>query len=686
MLEAELKNVFGLDAKFRDHYQRLAVEKLINKERIVVVQKTGWGKSLVYFLATKILRKKGDGVTVIISPLLSLTRNQIESVKKYGLNAESINSQENRSYEERIAVIERCNNGECDVLFITPEQLQKEEFMNLLSGLKVGLFVVDEAHCISDWGHDFRPDYRRIRNLLQILPKNIGILATTATANDRVIEDIAIQLGNCEIIRGPLIRKSIHLHKIHLPTAERKYAWLAKNVKTLPGTGIIYATTIKECERIARWLKANQIEAYAYHSNLTKEEKIELETKLINNELKALVSTIALGMGFDKEDIQFIIHYYTPKSMIEYYQQIGRAGRNIDEAYCILLYGDMEEQKINQYFIYNSFPEEKDFLEVIHFLENVDNATYTDTELIKNINLKRSVLDQILKLLMLDGIIEKKDSKYSRLPKPYQSNESYYQSVIEMKVKEYEEMLAYQNETNCLMQFITTCLDDPYSEPCNQCSNCLQSWTATDDIINEIELNDVRQFLNNHFIYIEPRKISLLTNKKLAFQHEVGLALAYYHEELGQEASRGKYKDGRFSENLVQQSANKITRFLHMNNVVMDNLVIVPIPSNRHPRLVPDFAKSLAALLNVPFADVFAKKSDDPEQKSLLNSVQQEKNIRDYLYIKDTSIDLANQHILLVDDFVDSKWTFTIASELLGTKYENVKVTPFAIADTSGAD
>lgn len=416
MLEAELKNIFGQDAKFRDHYQRLAVEKLINKERIVVVQKTGWGKSLVYFLATKILRKKGDGVTVIISPLLSLTRNQIESVKKYGLNAESINSQENRSYEERIAVIERCNNGECDVLFITPEQLQKEEFMNLLSGLKVGLFVVDEAHCISDWGHDFRPNYRRIRNLLQILPKNIGILATTATANDRVIEDIAIQLGNCEIIRGPLIRKSIHLHKIHLPTAERKYAWLAKNVKTLPGTGIIYATTIKECERIARWLKANQIEAYAYHSNLTKEEKIELETKLINNELKALVSTIALGMGFDKEDIQFIIHYYTPKSMIEYYQQIGRAGRNIDEAYCILLYGDMEEQKINQYFIYNSFPEEKDFLEVIHFLENVDNATYTDTELIKNINLKRSVLDQILKLLMLDGIIEKKDSKYSRLP------------------------------------------------------------------------------------------------------------------------------------------------------------------------------------------------------------------------------------------------------------------------------
>lgn len=683
-LITELTKVFGDKATFRDEYQELAVRKVVNKERVLVVQKTGWGKSLVYFLATKILRQRGDGVTIIISPLLSLARNQIESTAKYNITAESINGQQNNTQAERIEVIDCCNNGQCDVLFITPEQLQKEEFIRLLSQLRIALFVVDEAHCISDWGHDFRPDYRRIKQVLDSLPNNIGVLATTATANNRVIQDVAKQLSDCEIIRGPLQRKSLKLHKVHLPTTELKYSWISKNIKSFPGSGIIYATTIKECERLAQWLQSNQIAAYPYHSNLSEDVKVELEQKLINNELKVLVSTIALGMGFDKEDISFVIHYYTPKSMIEYYQQIGRAGRNIRDSYCILLYGGEEETRINEYFIYNSFPKQEDSEKVLSYLNTCNQAKMRD--LSANINIKSSILEQILKLLSIEGIIAKEGSSYYRTPKSYFSQENYYESVIQMKIKEYNELLAYQNDNECLMQFITKSLDDPFSEPCGQCSNCINSWTHTVDTVSNLEKNNVQDFFNNQFILIEPRKQSGLPGRgKLAYVFETGVALSYYHEELGQEARRGKYIDEAFSNVLIEASAKKLKTYFYKNKWNWNDVVIVPIPSNRRPLLVPQFAQRLAEALKCEYAHILAKKPDEPEQKSFLNTQHQEANILNYLFINN-QIDLSNKHILLVDDFVDSKWTFAIGAELIATSYNNVKVTPFAISDTSGSD
>lgn len=286
MYTNELKEVLGPNAVFR-HDQEKAIHKVLQKKRVLVIQKTGWGKSLVYFLVTKLMRQRGEGVTLIISPLLSLTRNQINSTQKYAIVAECINHGINNTELERQQVIERCNFGQCDVLFITPEQLKKEEFIALLSQLKVGLFVVDEAHCISDWGHDFRPDYRRIHQLLNILPKNVAVLATTATANNRVIEDVARQLGECEIIRGELQRDTLHLHKLPLPTAEQKYAWIAKNIKKFHGSGIIYATTVKECERLSVWLQSNGVNARAYHASLKEHEKLDLETKLNVNLFKS---------------------------------------------------------------------------------------------------------------------------------------------------------------------------------------------------------------------------------------------------------------------------------------------------------------------------------------------------------------------------------------------------------------
>ncbi|WP_182199344.1 RecQ family ATP-dependent DNA helicase [Paraliobacillus salinarum] len=678
-----LQEVFGPEATFREG-QNEAIKRLLHKKRVLVVQKTGWGKSLVYFLTTKILRDKGEGVTLIISPLLALTRNQIDSTRKYGLVADCINSQINKTLPEKKEVIERCNHGECDVLFVTPEQLQNDNFKDLLSQLRVGLFVVDEAHCISDWGHDFRPDYRRIHQLLKILPKNIAVLATTATANERVIEDVTKQLGDCEVIRGDLQRESLYLHNLYLPNAEQKYAWIAKNINRLQGSGIIYATTIRECERLAIWLRQNAIDARAYHGRINEEDKIELENQLTNNQIKVLVSTIALGMGYDKEDISFVIHYYTPKSVVEHYQQIGRAGRGIDQAVCVLLYGGEDENRINKHFIYDSFPKQVQIDQVLNYLSQNDEVKIATLEQVMNI--KSKTLKQILKLLLIDGFVGKNGSSYFRTLKHYYSQQKYYDSIINLKVQEYNELLEFQRTKDCQMAYLTKALDDPNTRPCMKCSTCLgEAWDLTDDYVSHDEINRVAKFFAENYIIIEPRKKSMMTNKNLNFIYEEGLALSFYHEQLGQEARRCKYEMNQFSDLVVSASADKLRRFIRDKGLKISEMIIIPIPSNRRPELVPQFAKRLANRLQCNYVNNLAKKPNEPEQKSLQNNSFQEQSIRKHLYIKDR-VNLDNQNILLVDDFVDSKWTFTVAAELLGEMYNDITITPFALSDTSGSD
>lgn len=317
-------------AEFRDG-QWEAIETLIeNRSRLLVVQRTGWGKSLVYFLATRLLRDRGNGLTLLISPLLALMRNQIAAAERIGVKAVTINSS---NTEEWKAVQTELLAEQVDILLISPERLANEEFRETILlpiSQKIGLFVVDEAHCISDWGHDFRPDYRRIVRILQALPSNIPALATTATANNRVINDIIAQLGsNLHITRGTLTRKSLQLQNIYLPRKAARMAWLANHLPNLPGSGIIYALTVRDADRVADWLKTQGIDTKAYHAELTNEERITLEDKLLNNKIKALVATTALGMGFDKPDLGLVIHYQRPGSVVHYYQQVGRAGRAV---------------------------------------------------------------------------------------------------------------------------------------------------------------------------------------------------------------------------------------------------------------------------------------------------------------------------------------------------------------------
>ena len=324
------------------------IEALLHKQRMLVVQRTGWGKSMVYFLATRMLRDAGGGFALLISPLLALMRNQIQAAERIGIRAETINS---TNPDDWAAVQKKLLNDEVDVLLISPERLANIDFReNVLVPVaeRVGLFVVDEAHCISDWGHDFRPDYRRIVRLLQALPTNIPVLATTATASNRVVKDVAAQLGDLQVERGPLIRSSLRLQNIWLPSPAARMAWMVVNIPNMPGSGIVYTLTVRDADRIAQWLQQNDIEAEAYHSKV--EGREELESRLMENRLKALVATVALGMGFDKPDLGFVIHFQRPGSVVHYYQQVGRAGRALDEAYGILLSGQ-EDQEITDYFI-----------------------------------------------------------------------------------------------------------------------------------------------------------------------------------------------------------------------------------------------------------------------------------------------------------------------------------------------
>ena len=339
--------------------QLVAIRHVVEgRGRLLVVQKTGWGKSFVYFIATRLLRDSGSGPALLVSPLLSLMRNQIAAAERMGVQAVTINSANTTDWE---VVEQKLRNDEVDILLISPERLSNEDFReNVLPGIagRLALLVVDEAHCISDWGHDFRPDYRLIERISRSLPQNFRLLATTATANDRVTNDLEAILGpGLHVLRGDLDRPSLILQTIRLPTQAERLAWIAERLATIPGSGIIYTLTIRDANRVAEWPQSRGFDARAY-SSMSKDRE-ELEDLLLENRVKALVATTALGMGFDKPDLAFVIHYQTPGSVIAYYQQVGRAGRALDAAYGVLLSGT-EDTEITDYFIQSAFPSEQE--------------------------------------------------------------------------------------------------------------------------------------------------------------------------------------------------------------------------------------------------------------------------------------------------------------------------------------
>ena len=658
------------NAEFQDD-QWEAIEGLVRgRSRQLVVQRTGWGKSMVYFLSTLLLRLQGRGCTLLISPLLALMRNQIESADKIGVKADAINTATQNDWDN---IQKRLLDNQVDVLLISPERLANEDFLtNVLRHISnnVGLFVVDEAHCISDWGHDFRPDYQRIVRILQALPQNIPILATTATANNRVIDDIKTQLGqNLRISRGMLARDSLNLQNIWLPNQAARLAWLSENINKFTGNGIIYTLTIKDAEVVADWLRAEGINAVAYHGKLNTDTRQQLEEQLLNNELTALVATNALGMGFDKPDLGFVVHYQRPSSIVHYYQQVGRAGRGISKAYGILLSGQ-EDQKITDYFIEAAFPPEDHTAIVLSTLKNSINGL-SKSDLEREINLSKGQIDKVIKLLSIlsPSPIVKQEHRWKATAIGYQPDKAKIERLTKIRTTEQEQMLKYmQSDRDCLMMFLAKELDDPHASPCGRCAVCIGE-PLFPETYSQSTANRAVQFLRRSEQIIEPRKqipyrsmpiYKFTGNLPRDLQAEQGRALAIWGDAgWGELVKSGKYQNNHFDDALVDATLNMIQRWKPKPFPTW----VTCVPSLNHPTLVPDFARRLAAKLGLPFIDCISKTHSRHPQKQMSNSYQQAHNL-DGAFVIDQSL-IKHDALFLVDDMVDSRWTFTITAALL---------------------
>lgn len=685
--EAWLRRALGPQADFRDG-QWEAIEAIaVRRKRLLVVEKTGWGKSLVYFLATRLIREQDGGPTVLVSPLLALMRNQIQAALALGLRAETLNST-NKDDHERL---ERdLLAGKIDLILISPERLGNAHFRQAvwepLQG-KIGLMVVDEVHCISDWGHDFRPDYRRIMPLLDELP-GVPVLGTTATANDRVVADVVEILGaDVEVLRGPLTRESLSLFVDREPkSAAWRLMHLAYLLKQIPGSGIIYCLTKQDCLRVSEWLNLQGFPTKPYFSGIEEEtgdNRPALEDQLLRNEVKALVASVALGMGFDKPDLSFVIHYQIPNSIVSYYQQIGRAGRAIDRAWVYLMHGH-EDRDIHEYFIATAFPRVEDVHHVLDVLTAEGPQRYT--ELLRRVNVGRTALDKILLHLELEGAIAEGDkSRIGRVGNKV-PDFARWERVTGQRRAELAAMERYTAQTGCLMQYLSEALNDPQPpHPCGQCMNC-RNWHDTFSPSPEA-LDEAQRFLyRGKPIIIEQRRqwmgeVPFAEKARLEHFNEPGLALTWYGGEgWGRLVREGKYHEGAFSDELVEAAAALIER--EWGGALGQKPWITCVPSLRHPRLVPGFAGRLAKRLGVPFADIVRCARSMPEQKTMQNSYQQLANVAGAFAALPFS---ERGPAILVDDLIDSGWTLTVIGYLL-REGGAPAVYPFALAKAAPGD
>ena len=671
------------NAEFREG-QEEAIRHIVNGDgRLLVVQKTGWGKSFVYFIATKLLREADMGLALLISPLLALMRNQIAAAERMGVRAETINSD---NQDHWVEVENTVGRNELDILLISPERLANERFRNeVLAKIagRISLFVIDEAHCISDWGHDFRPQYRLIERIIRTLPPNLRLLATTATANDRVITDLTEVLGpNLEVSRGDLNRTSLALQTIRLQSQAERLAWLAKQLPILPGNGIIYTLTVRDAEQVSEWLRSHELNVKSY-TGKTGEERPELEDALLQNKVKALVATTALGMGFDKPDLAFVIHYQTPGSVVAYYQQVGRAGRALDAAYGVLLSGQ-EETEITDYFIKSAFPTQAEVQEILNAIkEEPEGLSVREIEAAVNISNGR--IKKTIDLLSLEAPapIAKQGTKWQLTATTLSPNFwERAERLTELRRVEQAQMQEYVGLNSNHMEFLIRALD---GEPGNISQPDLPPLVTEPD---PVLIQEAIAFLRHTNLPIEPRKqwppgglphYNLSGRIDPNLQAQPGKALCLWGDAgWGGLVRKGKYHDRYFPDDLVDACRKLIEKW----NPQPVPEYVTCIPSQRHPDLVPDFARRLAESLHLPFKQVLIKTEDRPEQKTMANSSQQARNIDGSLAM--TGEVLPDRPLLLIDDMIDSRWTVTVATWLLRSNGSG-QVWPLALAQVGSS-
>lgn len=474
-LQASLEEIYGKGAMFHADQDK-AIMAVLEGKKTLVVQSTGWGKSLVYFLSIKKLREMGKGPAIIISPLIALMRNQIESetVKKTNLIVKEINSENQDEWKDIYSAIAE---DKIDAIMIAPEKLNNEKFLSEMKGIlpHISLFAVDEAHCISDWGHDFRVSFRRIVKFISRFSPNTAILATTATANDRVVRDIRYQLGkDLEVIRGNMDRKNFAIDIMRFGNDYGKNCWLKAYLPKLieDGCGIIYCLTVRDCIKVTEFLVNNGFNAKSYYARLDSEEKQKIEIEFQDDKIDVLVATIAFGMGVDKKNISFVIHYQQPAGVVAYYQQIGRAGRDIKSvpnAKLILLVGD-DDNDTNIYFITHAFPTAEEQTSAISFIE--ENPECSRQDIMDEFDWNQTKADKVIEYLCVEGFIYRKNSRYSRTSKEWNCDMKRARIVSGFRWKELREFNRFIDSKECYMKQIRNALDDATAEDCGRCSNC----------------------------------------------------------------------------------------------------------------------------------------------------------------------------------------------------------------------
>ena len=668
------------DAIFRSGQEEAIRHVAEGRGRLLVVERTGWGKSFVYFIATRLLRETGRGPALLVSPLLSLMRNQIQAAGRMGVRAAKIASD---NVDERSEVEEMLDQDQVDILLITPERLADERFRTeVLAGIagRISLLVIDECHCISDWGHDFRPSYRLIERIARDLPRNVRLLATTATANNRVMDDLREVLGpDLRVQRGPLARPSLTLQTIRLARQSQRLAWLAEQLPNMDGHGIIYTLTRRDAEQVARWLQSRGLDVRAYTGKMEAEEREELEEALLDNRVKALVATVALGMGFDKPDLGFVFHYQTPGSVVAYYQQVGRAGRALETAYGVLLSGE-EDTDITDHFIDTAFPTPEEVRQVIAALEAApDGLSVPQLLPIANITWRR--IERTIDLLSIESPapIVKQGKQWRRVAAAL--SEAFWERakrLTKLRREEQHQMLEYVRLERGHMEFLVQALNGDPGDVDRPALRPLPTAVAP-----EVE-REALDFLRRLDLPIEPRKKwppgdglrSYGLTGWIAKEHraEAGRALCLWGDGgWGRMVRVGKQEDGRFADELVDACAALVRRWRPDPRPEW----VTCLPSLRHPDLVPDFARRLATILELPFLLVLDQTEPRDEQKSMANSAQQAGNLDGSLAISGRRVPAAP--VLLVDDVVGSRWTLTVAAWLL-REHGSGEVWPLALS------
>ncbi|MEA2284311.1 MAG: ATP-dependent helicase RecQ [Solirubrobacteraceae bacterium] len=663
---ALLRELAGPDAAFREHQLEAVTDLVGDRRRVLCVQRTGWGKSAVYFLATALLRRRGAGPTVLISPLLALMRNQIAAAERLGIRAVTVNSTNRDDWD---AVRAQLADDTVDLLLISPERLNNPQFRETMLPLfieRVGLLVVDEAHCVSDWGHDFRPDYRRIRDILAGLSSDVAVLCTTATANDRVVADVSEQLRvgadgeQLTAYRGPLARRSLRLEACDLPSPAARLAWLATWLPQLPGSGIVYCLTKRDTDTVAEWLNSQGIAALGYSGEVADEDRVEAERRLLGNEVKAVVATSALGMGYDKPDLGFVVHFQAPSSAIAYYQQVGRAGRGVDEAHVVLLRG-AEDRAIQDFFIETAFPPEPLVARVLELLGEPGSPVSVPS-LQADVNLGRGRLEAMLKVLDVEGAVRREGSGWVRTGAPWTYDAERYEAVTALRREEQRAMFAYGHDGRCLMMALGEELDDPAAAPCGRCSVC--AGPRFDAPLDEALVAQAARVLRSQPVVLSVRRQTPRTadqpGKKIRpeLQLEEGRALGRTGDGGWDTLVREGRRAGRFDDELVDGLVALVGRWAPQPAPAW----VTAVPSQRSGALVPDLARRLAAALAVPYVDTLERTGANPPQREMANSPQQVANVRGQFAVTTQPPAGAG---LLVDDLRYSGWTLaTVGAQL----------------------